>query len=253
MKLSRLMAAFAVTVSAAQGIVFLGSDFASDSAYDIMWDNTTDGGAPATFGAWTLTSTGAEAGLFIGDSTSLALPGADINMSGESFGMFGHTGQTSEALRDFNGNSLGVGQTFFFDMAVNFRNGNKGFDLRDSLDNVLFNFNVGVDDYVVNNATTGSGTIGNTYSDNTAFQLSFTQTSGTGGTWDITRSGGVSTSDDSGTYTGVAENFKFYESQTDNGSAQNNLFFNSLTVVPEPSSALLGLLGATLLLRRRRI
>jgi len=254
MKLKKLFAAFALTASTSQGAVFVGSDFASDSAYNSGWNNGTDGGTAGTFGAWTLTNTAAQAGRFIGDSTSLAPgnTGANINTVGESFGMFGHSGQTSEAFRDFNGNSLGVGQTFSFDLAVNFRNGDKGFDLRNSADVVIFNLNIGSNDYVVNNATFGNGSIGNTYSANTAFQLSFTQTSGAGGTWSIIRSGGVSDSD-SGTYTGVAENFKFYVISTGNSDNENNLFINSLAVVPEPTSMALGLLGTVLLLRRRRI
>ncbi len=254
MKLRYLFATFALTTSSSFGAVILGSDFASDAAYDgpAFWTTGDDGGTAGTFGAWTLTNGGASSGRFIGDSTSLGSPGANINTVGESFGMFAHTGQTSDAFRNFNGNTLSVGQTFSLNLAVNFRNGNKGFDLRNSSNAVIFNFNIGGDTYVVNNATTGNGTIGNTYSANSAFALSFTQTTGTGGTWSITRSGGVSDLD-SGTYTGVPENFKFYNSQTTGGgAAQDNLFFNSLSVVPEPSAALLGGLGALMLLRRRR-
>ena len=252
MKSTYLITALALGTACSFGAVIAGSDFASDAAYNGGWINGTDGGTAGTFGAWTINSQGANSGTFIGSSTTLGSPGADINTSGESFGMFGHSGETSEAFRDFNGNTLGVGQTFSLDLAVNFRNGNKGFDLRNSADTVIFNFNVGSDDYVVNNALTGNGSIGNAYSGNTEFNLSFTQTSALGGTWTITRSGGVSDVD-SGTYSGVAENFKFYESQTGGAAAENNLFFNSLTVVPEPASAALGLIGATLLLRRRRI
>lgn len=252
MKSRYLIAAYALCSPCAFGAVIVGSDFANDIAYNSGWTNGSDGGTAGTFGAWTLISGGAQSGHFIGSSTSLSSPGADINTDGESFGMFGHTSQTSEAYRDFNGNSLGVGQTFSLDLAVNFRNGNKGFDLRDSSDAVIFNFNIGGDDYVVNAAATGNGSIGNTYSSNSAFNLSFTQTSALGGTWTIIRSGGVSDTD-SGTYSGIAENFKFYESNTTGGgAAADNLFFNNLSVVPEPASAVLGLIGATVLLRRRR-
>lgn len=253
MKLRNLIAiTAAMAAGTSYGAVINGTDLASDTAYNGGWNNGTDGGTAGTFGAWTLTSTGGAAGRFIGDSTSLGGPGANINTVGESFGMFGHSGQTSEAFRDFNGNSLAVGQTFSLNLAVNFRNGIKGFDLRNSSDAVIFNFDVSSNDYRVQFASTGNGSIGNSYSANTAFALSFTQTSGTGGTWSIIRSGGVSDSD-SGTYTGVAENFKFYEANTTgSGAAQDNLFFNSLTVVPEPTSAVLGLLGSVILLRRRR-
>lgn len=242
----------AITAGSSFGAVTLGSDSANDSAYNPNWTTGTDGGTPGTFGAWTLTNTAAQAGRFIGDSATLAAPGANINTVGESFGMFGHSSQSSDAFRDFNGNTLGVGQTLSLSLAVNFRNGNKGFDLRNSADAVIFNFNIGADNYIVNNAATGNGSIGSAYASDTAFNLSFTQTSGSGGTWSIVRSGGV-TDSDSGTYTGVAENFKFYiSSTTGNGASQDNLYFNNLTVVPEPSAALLGGLGALMLLRRRR-
>jgi hypothetical protein len=245
----------AALAAAAHGAVINGVDLASDAAYNTSWATGTDGGTAGTFGAWLLTNDGVNSGRFIGSSTTVGGPGANINSSGESFGMFGHSGQASEAFRDFNGNTLGVGQTFSFDMAVNFRNGQKGVDIRNSSDVRIFNFNVGNlgsgDAYTVQFATTGNGSIGNSYHANTAFNLSFTQTSLTGGTWTITRSGGV-TDSDTGTYTGVIENFKFYNDSTSSGSAENNLFFNNLTVVPEPASALLGSLGMLLLLRRRK-
>ena len=54
-----------------------------------------------------------------------------------------------------------------------------------------------------------------------------------------------------GTVTGISvapANLKFYNSSTENGNAQNNLYFNSVEVVPEPQSlALLACGGASLL------
>lgn len=252
MKLRNIIIASAILCATSQAAVVIGSDFANDAAYNPNWVNGSDGGTANTFGAWTLTAGGAQSGRFIGSSTSLSNPGADINTSSESFGMFAHSGQSSGAARTFNGNSLGVGQTVSLDLAVNFRNGNKGFNLRSTGTTSIFNFNIGNDDYVVSNATTGNGTIGNTYSNNTKFNLSFTQTSAGGGSWAITRSGGVSDSD-TGTYTGVPESIFFYVSETtNNGIIEDNLFVNNLTVVPEPSAAILGAIGSLILLRRRR-
>jgi hypothetical protein len=255
MNVKPIIAVALLAAATSHAAVVNGIDQASDPAYDGGWNNGTDGGTASTFGAWLLTSEGANSGRFIGSSITVGSPGADINSAGESFGMFGHTGQASEAFRDFNGNALAVGQTFSFDMAVNFRNGQKGVDIRNSSDVAIFNFNIGNlgggDAYTVQFAATGNGSIGNTYSANTAFHLSFTQTSLTGGTWSITRSGGV-TDLDSGTYSGVIENFKFYNDSTDGSASANNLFFNNLTVVPEPAAALLGSLGMLLLLRRRK-
>jgi len=231
----------------------IGTDTASHVAYDDGWQTGDDGGTALSFGTWLLTNQGANSGHFIGSSTALAAgnTGADINSSGESFGLFGHSGQTANAFRDFGGLTLSVGQTFSLDLAVNFRNGDKGFVLRDSADADLFIFKVTGDDYLVTTAATGLGSIGSTYSADTEFSLSFTQTSLSGGTWAISRSGGV-TDSDTGTYTGVAENIVVYNSQTVGaGLPENNLFVNNFKIVPEPGCSSL-LVGSLLVFAARR-
>jgi hypothetical protein len=135
---------------------------------------------------------------------------------------------------------------------VNFRNGNKGFDLRDANGNTIFNLNIGGDTYTVN----GTSIFNNEYSSNTVFSIQLTQTEATSGTWTVTRSGGLSGTV-SGTYAGVGSSFKFYVTGTENGDA-NNLYFNNLavTAIPEPST--ISLLGASAIFaagcyaRRRR-
>lgn len=205
------------------------------------------------FGTWSLvTSTpSGVAGFFAADSKDLDNgAGADINTSGTSFGLYGSGGGSADAVLGLTSDLLG-GQALTFDLAVNFRNGNKGVDVRNSSDATIFNFNIGADDYVVNGAATGNGSTGDTYSADTAFNLSLTQVDGTGGTWTITRSGGV-TDVDSGTFAGVVSSIKLYNAATD-GGAPNDLYANSFTVVPEPSSAaLLGLGGLALIFRRRK-
>lgn len=226
-----------------------------NSATAASWndgDNTNTSGTP--FGNWSLVANpgqGGFAGFFTGDSKDLDTgSGADINSPSTSFGMFGNQGGNADAFLVLS-SALSVGQSLSFDLGVNFRNGNKGVDIRDGSDTVIFNFNIGTDDHVVNNATTGNGSTGNAYSANTAFNLSFTQTSVGGGNWTINRSGGT-TDSDSGTYTGAVASLKLYNG-ADGGGAANNLFANSFTVVPEPSSAaLLGLAGLALILRRRK-
>jgi hypothetical protein len=235
-----------------------GTDNANDPAYTAAWSNGTDGGTAATFGPWSLTNASATSGFFIGDSTTLNSPGGNINTNNKSFGMFAHSGQSADATRAF-GSALTAGQTFSLDMAVNFRNGNKGFDLLAG-GTSIFNLNVGGDAYTVNNAATGNGSIfGNLYDSNTVFHLTLTQTTLAGGSWTVTRSGGL-TGTVSGTYSGDATGFHFYNSQTTgNGASEDNLFFNNLAVtnaaVPEPATVLLvgpALLGGMFFVRRRR-
>ena len=150
---------------------------------------------------------------------------------------------------------LDVGQTFTFQMAVNYRNGAKGVDLFGLDGTKIFNFNVGGDDYLVGNATTGNGSIGNSYSNDTLLEFRFEQTNSAGGSWTITRSGGLSDLD-AGTYTGVVRRFDFYAGGTDNNNP-DALFFNNFAIIPEPSSLSLLLAGGSALglvsLRRRRM
>lgn len=229
-----------------------GTDNANQTPYDDGWqtgDDGTSGGSATAFGAWTLT-TSDTAGHFIGNSTNLSSALPDINVGNESWQLFAGNPGFAAADRSFD-SDLGVGQTFSLDLAVNFRNGFKGIDLKDGATTIL-NFNIGGNDYVVTTNGVAFGSIGSTYSDNTKFHLEFTQLSLSGGSWTITRSGGVADSD-SGTYTGVADNFRLYIGNTD-GGAPNDLYANSLAIVPEPSTMALvgiGIAGACLLRRRK--
>jgi hypothetical protein len=215
--------------------VIVGSD---DAGNYTTWNSGDNGGTG--FDVWSFVGSGVH-GYFLGSSTGLSSPGANINSGGgTSFGMYGEGGGGfADAGRNFS-SPLTVGGTFSLDLAVNFRNGNKGIDLRNGSGSTIFNFNVGGDDHVVT-AATGGGSIGNAYSDNTAFRLTFTQTSLSGGAWTIARSGGV-TDFDSGTYSGLAAGFKLYTAGTGGGSP-NNLMANNLVItaaVPEASALLFG-------------
>ncbi|WOO41785.1 hypothetical protein [Rubellicoccus peritrichatus] len=219
----------------------LGSDNASATAYDGGWTDGTDGSitGPGAFGQWFLNADTTDIVHEVTSVSSLSSNAPNLDTGGRSFRMLGRQvgGDPNEAtaFRFIDPAGLSVGQTFSIDIAVNFRNGFKGIDLRSSAvgDPTIFNFNIGGDDYVVNNAATGNGSIGNTYSDDTLFNVAFEQTSAGGGTWSITRSGGV-TDFDTGTYTGVARSIKLYAGGTD-GNNQDALFANNLLTVPEPA------------------
>jgi hypothetical protein len=243
-KLSLLLIAMALAATGAFAATE-GTDNAAN--YGGTWTNGSNGGTAGTFNPWDLTNNGGGgfSGYFLGDSTTGS---GDINTGGVSFGIFANPGGAfADALRSF-GSPLSVGQTFSIDIAVNFRNGNKGFSLFDGVTEI-FNLNVGGDDYQINGLS-----IGAPYSSTAVFSLSLSQTSAGGGTYSVLYSGNGQTY--AASYTGVASGFKLYNSGTDDGNAANNLYFNNLSIVPEPSSfALLAgpvLLGAWFFLRRRR-
>ncbi len=234
----------------------IGTDNASAAAYDDGWTEGDDGfiTGDGAFGQWFMPGDSATHGHEIGDSTQVAGgSGANINSSGKSFRMWAHNGDYTDAYRFLDPDGLSMGQTFSLDLAVNFRGGFKGMDLRGASggDPTIFNFNIGGDDYNVANAATGNGSIGNAYSNNTAFHLSFTQTSLAGGTWSITRTGGVNDFD-TGTYLGVARSIKLYIGGQ--GSApEDDLYVNNLSIIPEPSClALIGMGCSTLAFWRRK-
>ena len=158
-------------------------------------------------------------------------------------------------IRSFSGGaSLGAGDVFSFDLSANYRNGNKGFDLRNA-GTGLFNFNVGSDNYFFGG--TDLGAEGWTYVSDGVYSLEFgfvtetimnakiTRTSGS----DVTRSYEIPNV----ALSGPIDNFKFYVSGTDNGEPENNLYFNNLEVIPESSAygLILGALALTMLARRR--
>ena len=249
----------------------LDIDDASASAYGGGWfvsSYTLDGtvASGAGFGGWNLRAD-PNAAVRIESVASLG-GGALLNTAGVSFRLSGGkyaldpaaptvlSPAYAKAERWLDPAGLDVGQAFTFQMAVNYRNGAKGVDLF-GIDGVtkIFNFNVGGDDYVVGGATTGNGSIGNGYSNNTLFDFRFEQTNSAGGSWTITRSGGLADFD-SGTYTGVVRKFDFYAGETDNNN-EDALFFNNFAIIPEPSSLSLLLAGGAVLglvsLRHRRV
>ena len=235
----------------------LDVDNASASAYAGGWDSSfpawnLDGsvGQGGGFGGWNLTAQ-PNANLRIESVSSLG-GGTLLDTAGKSFRLNGgfyspnndanFVGAYANAVRYLDPNGLSAGQSFSFQMAVNFRNGAKGVNLYDTAGVKVFNFNIGGDAYVVNDALSGNGSIGNAYSSNTLLNFRFDQTSLSGGNWTVERSGGV-TDLDSGTYSGALRRFAFYAGGSSSNGNNDALFFNNLSVVPEPSTGYLLLSG----------
>lgn len=250
--------ALLLTASAHSSFALTASDNATN--YGGGW---TDGSNSGTgFAAWSLTnndnSTTQFAGNFIGDSTSGA---GNINTSGQSFGLYANPAGAafSTAIRSFS-SSLSTNDQFSFDFAVNFDNGNKGFNLRTAGDSI-FNFNLGSGATVVSaNATINPNVSTYDYGGGDAMlQAVFTVISPSSLTYEISRasSQGAQGVLFNGTVTGITgsiDNFEFYISSTESGDA-NNFYFNNLSVseVPEPSAytLLFGAIAMFWVVRRR--
>lgn len=240
--------------------IAVDDDNASRPVYDDgiqNFDNGSTTGGGTGFGGWVFSGT-TPGNFDIASGTSNGGAGT-IDVSSESFRLWDTdaSGDFVDVFRSFDGGDLGVGQTFSFQMDVNFRDGFKGVRLRDTDDSTsIFRFEVGNpgsgDDYFVYDAATNNGSIGNTYSDDTTFTLVFTQTALTNGEWFITREGGVNDFD-SGTYSGRISSFQLFTTQAGN-NVNNAILYNNFSIVPEPGTYAL-LLGCSVMawfaLRRR--
>ncbi len=253
-----LVLLLSVTV-ASKGFALFSSDFASD--YGSSWNTGDNSGSG--FNAWDIDNSNNNgdtvyAGAFIGDSSSGA---ADINTgTNQSFGLFANpVGAYISAVRGFSSN-LSVNDQFNVKLALNFDNGNKGFNLRNGVTNV-FGFNVSnganINSQFINNATVARYDYGGDALLNATVQI----TSSNSLSYEISRTSNVGTQGVlySGSITDInlsIDNVEFYISGTDDGSPQNNLYFNSLQVteVPEPAHISFIMLSSVIvltLLRRR--
>ena len=238
-----------LSLPAAAPAAMLATDNASNYA---SWTDGSNGGTG--FGAWNLTNnnnngTTLFSGYFLGDSTAGS---GNINgTGGTSFAMYANpNGAFAVASRAFGGGALTLGQTFSIQLAVNFRNGGKGINLLSGTTQV-FNFNVGGDDYNYKTGTSSTVSTGYAYSATSIFTISYNQTTATAGMFTISRAGDAPISQ-TFTASGVTS-FQLYNSNTGDGGAQNNLYFNNLSVVPEPSAIALVAVGLTgLVVARRR-
>ncbi|QDU70499.1 hypothetical protein [Mucisphaera calidilacus] len=234
----------------------VGFDDASAAAYSDGWDNFDDGntGGGPGMGGWVFGGN-AVSGTTVDIASSAGLGGgvAAIDTDGKAFKIHDTSGGFVDVFRFFDPEGLDAGQVFTMEMAVNFRGGFKGMDLRGTDTSTIFNLNVGGDDYTVGQATTGSGSLGNAYSNDTRFTLEFVQTTLAGGEWTVTRSGGIDDVD-TGTYTGRAGSIKLY-SGSQGSFGEDAIYYNnfSVTPIPAPGAAACGLLGlGGLALRRNR-
>jgi hypothetical protein len=239
----------------------LDTDDASRSAYADGWDSLDDGSLNDGLGGWVFGGS-ATTGTTAVIASSASNGGATtIDTAGASFGLLDNGNEFVDVFRFLDDGDLLPGQNLSMDLDVNFRGGFKGIRVRGADDTTsIFRFEIGNDgggdDYIVYDAATGNGSVGDAYSDDTIFNIELAQTSETGGTWTVTRSGGV-TDLDTGTYTGSVSSFQLYSTNAGSiDTAEQAIYYNNIAVtgvVPEPGAmALLGLGGLAVCGCRRR-
>lgn len=188
------------------------------------------------FGVWTHESAanGGAAGRFIGTSSAGA---GDINTSGKSFGLYANPDTSplpyAAATRKFSKPVLTTGDVLSFKLTVNNRSpGNRGFDLKDSSSENIFNFDVRSGGYYVNGDNGAS--LNSSHHSNTVFTFTFTQRERQID-YLIQREGGIEAST-SGSFTadsGTLASVRFYISGAGTGAA-SNLYFNQFTLTTIP-------------------
>ncbi|MFM8887832.1 MAG: fibronectin type III domain-containing protein, partial [Chthoniobacterales bacterium] len=168
---------------------------------------------------------------------------------GQAFGLFAHppqaTAPVAAAIRKFAKPTLTTGDTLSFQLAVNYRNGTKGFTLRNATGTSQWNFSVGRvdgtnDGYYIRNGVSGSafdnGQRFGGYSANTVFTFTFTQRERQL-QWTAVRSGGISAtvSGNLAIDSGTIADLRFFITGTDPSGTEprNNLYFNNLSLVTE--------------------
>lgn len=239
--MKKMLSAFVLVVAAA-GVVT--AQIAADNAgnYGGSWSNGSNFGSG--FGAWNLYTDltgGGFAGHFANSSSSSNGFG-NIDTSGVAFGMYGNpTGVNYANAERSLSTALAIGQSFTADLAIAFRNGAKGITLFQGGGfggaNEVWNFNVIGDQYIAGGAAQSWA-----YSQTSIFELTATQTSASNLQINLVR--GLDSYTTNVTVASGLSGFRFYVGGTDDGNALNNLYFNNLSVIPEPSS--LALLGAGL-------
>ena len=237
--------------TASMNFAFNASDNASN--YGSGWTDLSNNGTG--FNPWGFLVPDTHDDVNTAEIADSTVGAGDINTGVSSFRLASDTGSGLDAIRSFSGGaSLGAGDIFSFDLSVNYRNGNKGFDLRNA-GTGLFNFNVGSDNYFFGQVELV--TEGWAYVSDGVYSLEFGFVSETIMNAKITRTSAL---DITRSYeipnialSAPIDNFKFYVSGTDNDSADNSLYFNNLEVIPEPSAygLILGALALAALARRR--
>ena len=262
-----IAAATAAACSAAAGAASVASDMASNAPYGDGWDDGDNGGFG--FVAWDVSPDVNinQSGVFIGDATTngnsatgggpLGEPPDDINTSGESFGLYANSGQTSSAVRPFNG-PLVPGDLFEVDLDTGFidSGGTVGLFLQNAAGDSLFQFffGGGNTNYIVNDGS-GERDTGVPFTQD-GLSLDFTLTDADSYEFTVISFSGPTatiTGDLIGSVDPAVSRLRLFNTNAGAGD-EHNFFANGLAItpVPEPVTVLGGVSLLSLVVLRRR-
>jgi hypothetical protein len=234
-------------------------DDTSNAIYATSWSNGQNGGFG--FGPWAMSFSGL-AGAFVASSAANGDGTGNIDVNGIAWALFAREpGTLAEAIRPFTAggvtgnNTLGIGEQFIlrFDNGFVDDGGAVGFGLRNAAGENRFEFflqgnlttytlNIANDVQTVHQETGGGMTIAFTLTGPDTFQLNINYAVGSPSTETFT-----------GTLQGTPgsgiDRFRFFNFAA--GVGGKNVFYNSVQVIPEPSSALLIAAGTLFAVRRR--
>ena len=199
------------------------TDSAANSAYSDGWASGDNGGSG--FGAWTITTTNAAAGVFIGNPANNGMGTTGIGTT--AFGMFAapSSGYVN-ASRDL-ATSLQVGDTLSFRWAMNWDSsgGAKGFDLKTSTGANVFNVNNGG-----NQNITAGGVLANGNYGTSPMLVNVTRTTN-GYDFSMTarNSGGTAYATNLVT-TNTISKINLYEGNQGDGNGNRKIYFNNFSV-----------------------
>lgn len=211
---------------------------------------TAGGGAPSTEG-WAVTTTSGDSsqnGEFSGDSGSNG-DGSGAGAGSPAWALYANSLQTADATYTLAGGALDIGQALGIDFDNGFIDapGSVGVVFSSGgVEALAVTFAAGSPTYTLTDST-GSFSSGLPFTDDgVTINVAITAS----GAYDLNLGGAnfVGTLANSTTSIDAVRVFNF----SAGGGGERNVFFNNLTVVPEPSSALLGSIALLGLLRRRR-
>lgn len=233
-------------------------DDATDAAYSDGWQ-TGDNGGSGWGGTWNLFNS-SPAGQFVGTSQDNGFGDGNIDTGGLSLGMFANSSGSANASRAFNG-TLGIGQSVIVHMDNGFVDSGSsvGFTLTGfgdpmSTEQLSFFFRGGESNYRISNGqfvflTEHDTGVGFT---SAGLQIVFTLVDADSYALAITPNGGSTTTLNGDFLIPAAfDHIELHNYNAGSGSA-NDVFFNSIQVIPEPATAGLMLLGVAGLLGLRR-